>query len=358
MVYEVSSSREGDKNKSYALKRFFLLNPTAVNCALSEQKILRRLANRSTKSPFLESFYCSFLHDDLPMLVLSKGSGFDLWDVIEFFCPLNEEEATFYCSEIISGLIFIHNMGIVHLDIQPENILLSDSGHAIISDFDCAYDLVHDEGPPQFKNFRGTLYYMAPEVASDGCIRFEADTWGVGVVMASLLSDECRPKARSEEESLKQVQQGKWEVLGFEGFSKPLQAFLKSCFEYNPGERPLPINMKYLEIFRNIKWDTAELLRRSPPHQPSEMVRRTDNPKFPFDTTCEAILRTVRWKQKPKFPNDIEYTSRPFDLINLESIEPDLEKLTRSGMTPERISELFRNFEFGNDNQCPHFDSP
>ena len=140
----------------------------------------------------------------------SGGSGFDLHDLIEYFYPLSEEEAIFYCSEVISGLIAIHAMGIVHLDIKSENILLSNAGHAMISDFDCAYELAYNAGPPKPKEYRGKWYYTAPEIASKRCIRNEADSWGVGTVMACLLTDRCRPEVSSDTELKKYAQQGKW----------------------------------------------------------------------------------------------------------------------------------------------------
>ena len=149
------------------------------------------------------------------MLILNQSSEFDLSNVIHNFGPLSENEAIFYCSEIISGLVHIHNMGIVHLDIQPENILLSNTGHAIISNFDCAYDLIYISEPPSPNDYRGTLYYMAPEIARGRCIRFMTDTWGVGAVMASLLADEFRQRTVSDDKLLDQANQGNWEVSGF-----------------------------------------------------------------------------------------------------------------------------------------------
>ena len=83
-------------------------------------------------------------------------------DLIEYFCPLSEEEATFYCSEVVSGLIAIHAMGIVHLDIKPENILLPNTGHAMISDFDCAYERAYNVGPPNRRTTEehGTICHL------------------------------------------------------------------------------------------------------------------------------------------------------------------------------------------------------
>ena len=192
MVYEVTCGRECDINKSYVFKRFFLQNSSAVNCAIHEHHILKCIAKKVIKSPFLGTLYYSFLHEGSPVLILNQRSEFDLSDVIHNFGPLSENEVIYYCSEIISGIVHIHNMGIVRLDIQKENVLLSNTGHAIISNFDCAYDLIYNSEPLSLNDNRGTLYYMAPEIARGRCIRFMTDTWGVGAVMACLLADEFR----------------------------------------------------------------------------------------------------------------------------------------------------------------------
>ena len=166
-------------------------------------------------------------------------------DLIDYFCPLSEEEPTFYCSEVISGLIAIHAMGIVHLDIKPENILLSNTGHAMISDFDCAYELGYNVGPPKPKEYRGTWYYMPPEIANKRCIRYEADSWGVDTVMACLLTDRCRPEVSNDAELKKYAQQGKWKVPGFQNFTPPLKTFRKSCVAYNPLKLHVVVYTKF-----------------------------------------------------------------------------------------------------------------
>ena len=78
------------------------------------------------------------------------------------------------------------------------------------------------------------------------------DTWGVGAVMACLLVDEFRQRTVSDETLLDQANQGNLEKSGFENFTKPLQIFLKACLAYEPDDRPLPLKLKYHEIFRNI----------------------------------------------------------------------------------------------------------
>ena len=65
--------------------------------------------------------------------------------------------AKFYLSEVICGLEQLHSCGIVHLDIKPDNILISNSGHVLITDFDCAFDMAFYNGHSRSDDFRGCL---------------------------------------------------------------------------------------------------------------------------------------------------------------------------------------------------------
>ena len=219
----------------------------------------------------------------------------------------------------------------------------------MISDFDCAYELAYNVGPPKPKDYRGTWYYMAPDIASKRCIRYEADSWGVGTVMACLLTDRCRPEVSSDTELKKCAQQGKFKVPGFQNFTAPLRTFLKFCFAYNPTRRPFPLKMKKLRIFRNVNWETTEMRWRSPPFQLSDFHQLTDMKKFPFDPSCNAILERALARHMPRFPANFYYSRDPLDINKLDAVAPNLDELSRSGMTPHRIRQLLEDFNFVNE---------
>ena len=83
LVHEITSNNGCDRNKPYALKKFYRRSSAAVNGAIREHRILRRLSVTATPSPFLETLYYSFLHDESPVMDFSRGSGFELHDLIE-----------------------------------------------------------------------------------------------------------------------------------------------------------------------------------------------------------------------------------------------------------------------------------
>ena len=165
-VYEVTLANSGTESAPYALKQFSLRNSKAVECALREQRILKRLAINNLQSLFLTSLICSFYDRGSPILVLAKGSELDLSHLLDYSFPLSINNTKFYGSELVCGLEHLHSMGVVHLDIKPGNILLSHTGHILITDFDCSYDTTFRNNPTILTDYRGNRAFKTPDVAS------------------------------------------------------------------------------------------------------------------------------------------------------------------------------------------------
>lgn len=89
---------------------------------------------------------------------------------------LCEPEMAQYTGQILNGLEHLHSIGIVHCDVKPRNILITDEG-AKISDFGCAKKV---EDPAGAGLIAGTPMFMAPEVARGEGQGPPADVWALG----------------------------------------------------------------------------------------------------------------------------------------------------------------------------------
>jgi len=99
------------------------------------------------------------------------------------FRPVPDEAMVSAGSQLGSALAYIHDIGVMHRDVKPENILISGAGDLLLTDFGLALWLGKRE---KTTSICGTLPYMAPEVlgASQACpYGHSADFWSLGVTL-------------------------------------------------------------------------------------------------------------------------------------------------------------------------------
>lgn len=89
-------------------------------------------------------------------------------------------------ADIVTALSYLHSHGIAHLDLKLENVVISKSNAAKLTDFGCAAHIgrVHPTQAP-----RGTLHYLAPEYLDNPSLPPDpaADAWSLGVLTYTAL---------------------------------------------------------------------------------------------------------------------------------------------------------------------------
>ncbi|KAM7538709.1 hypothetical protein Aperf_G00000048075 [Anoplocephala perfoliata] len=292
LVYSVISQRQQDKNQVYALKRFILWRPIALLCALKEYKILKRLALLDNVSPFLPKLLQCFLIHESPVFLLKKESAFTLRSLMYAFNHLDENQARFYLSEIICGLRFLHALEIIHLELKPDNILLSETGHVIISDFDRSYAFTED-GPPKVSDFFTTTHFMAPEVARKQVISDKADVWTLGIIGSRLVGDIFRPQFADKELRLRLAKKGQWRLRCFSRITKEFKEFLQACFTIPYVLRPNIGGIQNLAFFKEVNWNVVQALQTVPPFLPHEIHASLTQPPLKYNPCDPLILNCL-----------------------------------------------------------------
>ncbi|HEV2720896.1 MAG TPA: serine/threonine-protein kinase, partial [Thermoanaerobaculia bacterium] len=149
---------------------------------LSEpQQLLRFKAEFSTlaglEHPSIVKVYDFGLIDDrFPYFTMEYFAG---KKISEFFDGQNWDALYDVILQIASGLHHIHHLGIIHLDLKPSNILVSDHGQAKIMDFGVAVE----SHQVLNRQIRGTLHYMAPEVLRQDRVDSRADLYALGMTL-------------------------------------------------------------------------------------------------------------------------------------------------------------------------------
>ena len=92
---------------------------------------------------------------------------------------LSEKQQDGVLKDISHGINYIHSENIIHLDIKPQNILLSTGGRAVLCDF--GFSIIGATNPVH--NNSGTPCYVPPEYISTRRRGFPGDIWAFGITL-------------------------------------------------------------------------------------------------------------------------------------------------------------------------------
>ncbi|MCC6750823.1 MAG: serine/threonine protein kinase [Deltaproteobacteria bacterium] len=128
-----------------------------------------------------------------PYLVMEYVAGTTVTELIARG-PVPPRRAMHLCRQILAGLGHAHARGVVHRDLKPGNIMLTEltgSGEVVkIMDFGTAQILTGEPAEPTGGTEIGTPWYMAPEQAAGQPTDPRTDLYAVGVILFELLTAE------------------------------------------------------------------------------------------------------------------------------------------------------------------------
>ncbi|MCQ2476072.1 MAG: serine/threonine protein kinase [Clostridia bacterium] len=131
--------------------------------------------------------------DGMTFAVREYVQGISLDEYIEKNKPVSEEETKRIILGICSGLSSIHKLGIVHRDITPSNIIISDDSIVKIIDFGISRTIKENKGRDTM--ILGTAGYAAPEQFGFSQTGIRADIFAVGALMNYMLTG-CMPNEK------------------------------------------------------------------------------------------------------------------------------------------------------------------
>ena len=131
-----------------------------------------------------------------PYIVLEHVDGETLKQLICREAPLDVPTALAYGIELARALGAAHVQEIVHRDVKPQNVLLSEEGGAKITDFGIARTL-SEEGLTMDGRVLGTTDYVSPEQALGEAVTGQSDVYSLGVVLYEMLTGKVPFKGES-----------------------------------------------------------------------------------------------------------------------------------------------------------------
>jgi eukaryotic-like serine/threonine-protein kinase len=123
-------------------------------------------------------------------IVFEYVEGENLKELLDRNGPLPVRRAIELTLEVAEGLAFAHAQGLVHRDVKPQNVLVTNDGEAKVTDFGIARSLDVEHGMTQTGTVLGTSNYIAPEQASGRRVDAHTDVYSLGAVLYELLTGE------------------------------------------------------------------------------------------------------------------------------------------------------------------------
>ena len=151
----------------------------------------------------------------------------------------SERQATNIMSQIANGVKYLHQYGIAHRDLKPDNIMITqqnDYGVIKIMDFGLSKILSPNE---RMVDGYGTLSYVAPEVLLRTPYNKEVDIWSMGVILFYMLSGKLPFRGHKEQEVAEKIvydplefDEDDWETR-----SQKVQDLISCCLEKKKEDR-------------------------------------------------------------------------------------------------------------------------
>ena len=234
VVFEVRHKSTGQR---YALKQLLLTDAPELRARFArEAQLLARLEH-----PGLIRVHSAELEGPTPHFVLEFFSGGSLMERLRREGPLPLPEALRITREVGAALSYLHQEGVLHRDLKPQNVLFGGEGEVRLADF----GLARAQGSltlTQAGELLGTPAFMPPEQAVDGhSADARSDVYALGALLYTMLSGAPPFQAASPLATLDQVLNLPAPALELPGLPLSVAETCAAALAKDPAERPASV---------------------------------------------------------------------------------------------------------------------
>jgi tRNA A-37 threonylcarbamoyl transferase component Bud32 len=164
-----------------------ILDPSLTDSAVLERFRAEATVLASLNHPGIATIYDLFRSEKDLLLVMELVRGETLEHLCDRVGPLPPDRASYLVDLILSALEHAHRAGVVHRDVKPANVMVTELGGIKIMDFGVARTRGAEQVPAD-GYLIGTPAYMPPEQILGETVDGRADLYSVGVIYYRLLA--------------------------------------------------------------------------------------------------------------------------------------------------------------------------
>jgi mitogen-activated protein kinase kinase 1 len=153
------------------------VKPSVRNQILKELEILH-----TCNSPYIIGFYGAFHDNNEISICMEYMDGLSLDIVLQTVGRIEEPNIGLITVAVVKGLAYLKQLGMLHRDVKPSNVLVNSKGEVKLCDFGVSGKLIDSMA----NTFVGTRSYMAPERLRGDGYTIQSDLWSFGLSLVEL----------------------------------------------------------------------------------------------------------------------------------------------------------------------------
>ncbi len=181
-VYRVKDEKLDEEMALKVLKPEIAAYKGTIERFKNELKLARKIAHKHVCR-----MYDLNEEEETPYITMEYVKGEDLKSFIRGKGRLTQEEAITIAKQVCEGLAGAHELGVIHRDLKPQNIMIDEKGNAKVMDFGIARS-IEAAGVTQTGVMIGTPDYMSPEQAEGVEADQRSDIYALGVILYEMVT--------------------------------------------------------------------------------------------------------------------------------------------------------------------------
>ncbi|WP_416965216.1 protein kinase domain-containing protein [Streptomyces sp. Agncl-13] len=187
-----------------------------------------RVANRN-----VVTVYDVATEDGRPWIVMELVRGMSLADLLDAEGPLTPQRTAHIGAEVLAALRAAHDAGVLHRDVKPANVLMSNDGRVVLTDFGIAM-VEGSSALTMTGEVIGSPEFLAPERALGRTPGPESDLWALGVLLYAAVEGHSPFRQNTPLSTLRAIVD---EELPTPRLAGPLAPVIEGLLRKDPAER-------------------------------------------------------------------------------------------------------------------------